>query len=274
MLVSNTSLIKKYRNIFISVIITIDILVFGFISTKDSLIKSTTVLFPSTNLPTYIEETTNAKRVLDLTDSINTGNNLVETAFGMNGYSVLYIDKINQIVKNMGLKSLKHTLFEDEYFLNDPNTRNYFYTSVKELGIEYIINNISSYQLVLEKLNPYSNNVETYYRKEGKVLIETNSTEDILLNTYVLNYPGWEVYLNGIELDTNSNSLNSISNNDAVNAKDIFINIPLSRGKNVIFLEFYPKDLYFGLNISIIMLILCVVISYILFFSKYRKFEL
>ncbi|MEO5355174.1 MAG: hypothetical protein H7835_18455, partial [Magnetococcus sp. XQGC-1] len=234
------------------------------------LIKNTNDLFPRTKLPGYIRDTTSGKRVLDLTDSINTGNNLVENYYGINGYSVLYIDTINKLIKSIGLKSLKHTLLEDEYFLNDSFNKNNFYSSLRYLGIEYLIKDLSPSQLVLEELNPYPAYIKTYYRKEGKVLIETSSSEDILLNTYVLKYPGWDIYLNGVKL----NKISAINYSKDMKMVDLFINIHLEKGYNVLFLEFHPKDLYLGLNISIIMSILLLAISYVMFFSKYKVYKI
>lgn len=272
-LVSNIYIIKSYRNVFLSIIIFFDILIFGFIATKHSLIKNTNTLFPDTRLPTSIINITANKRVLDLTNSINIGNNLVEDYYGIPGYSVLYIDKINEVVKSIGLKSLKHTLLEDEYYLNDVSNRNYFYNSIKELGIEYIIKDLSSSQFLLEELNTYPSYIKSFYRKEGRVLIETSSTEDILLNTYVLKYPGWEVYLNGSKLDIPLN-ISFDSNYNKNEISDLFINVPLKKGDNVLFLEFYTKDLYLGLSISIIMFLVLSTISYIVFFSKYKLYKI
>ncbi|MEO5355168.1 MAG: YfhO family protein, partial [Magnetococcus sp. XQGC-1] len=60
-LFSKTYVIKRYRSVFLSIIIIFDILVFGFIATKDSLIKNTNDLFPRTKLPGYIRDTTSGK---------------------------------------------------------------------------------------------------------------------------------------------------------------------------------------------------------------------
>jgi hypothetical protein len=269
-LISNIELIKRYRNIFLSITIILDILIFGFIATKDSLIKDSNSLFPSSNLPSYITETVKNKRLLDLTDSIGISNNLIEDYYGINGYSVLYIEPVNKVIKSIGLKSLKHTILEDKYFLNDSFNRSYFYFSIKDLGIEYLIKDLSTSQLVIENVSPYPSYIKSYYRKEGKVLIETSSTEDILLNTYVLKYPGWDIYLNGTRIDIVGDT--RLSKNSKVT--DLFMNISLPKGNNVLFLEFHPKDLYLGLNISIIMTLILFYISYVVFFSRYKIFKI
>lgn len=236
---------------FISILITIDILLFSFIATKDSLIKPITEVFPNGYSSNYFKNT----RILDL--GINGDNALLNSSWGMFGYSVLYSKDMDMKVKELGFSSVRYPTLPEGFFnQKDTTMLPKFLRGLTDLGITKIIN-ASGEVLTLSGntslINPIDIPDETlignYHHSEGVVSFDVTTFKPLVLKTYITNYPGWNVVVDSRVVK--------------VNKKNMFISIPLSAGEHHVRLQFIPEDLNLGIKISMGILVLCAYLMYI-----------
>jgi hypothetical protein len=97
-------------------------------------------------------------------------------------------------------------------------------------GIDYLNN---------KELDLIKNNLTGKYleKKEGYVVVKVNSSEDVLIETYLKYNSSWRVRVDGEEVK--------------IFKKDIFLGFPLSKGEHVIEMHYCPKTFYIALAISL-----------------------
>lgn len=138
-------------------------------------------------------------------------------------------------------------------FSNDPLLPEN-YQEAKEVGISAILTADGISYLNNNELDLIKNNLDGHYveKKEGRVVMRINASEDTVVNTYLKYNPNWKVKIDGRETEI-------IKNN-------IFFDFPLSKGEHLVEIQYYPKVFYTTLAISLILWIAFGALYY--FFGK------
>lgn len=237
-------LFKKLRTKeFLTLIVIVDILIFGCIATSNSLIEDKSSLNLTSPLTSDYTLLLKDKRVIDLTGVLNGDNNLLVLPNIVSGYSVLYPKIVSDRLKDLGVKSLRHSTL-----LQSPADTISFYKSLSDLGIAYVID-LSNTPVFIGDVTKDLPRVQD---TTDLLRFETDLPDNTVVNTYVRNYYGWDIYLDNVKVFPHSTS------------EDMFIQIDVPSGKHVVEMKFIPKDLYNGINISIIVLIALSIITYIM----------
>jgi len=221
---------KLQKPWFISLLITLDIFTFGLLATQDSLIKSVHILDVEKNT---IPENT---RILDLSNNKNWELSLLDSSWGIFGYSVLYPKSVDELTFNLGFDDIRYPDLQQNVTQNSLNLY-----KIRSLGIKNII--FSDGENIRLSKNNYlvaNDFISNYYHEEGYVSFETNFTIDTPIKTYIRNYLGWDVLIDGKKSLYDSSGL--------------FIKVVAPKGGHKIELKYVPVDLYNGIKICIGML--------------------
>jgi|GEM_PF-1263395 len=247
---------KRFRKKeYIAILVILDLLLFGFMSTNNSMIKLKSDIIRIPVVPSILNSSLDYNRVLDLSDNISGDNNLLTSAYGVSGYSVFYSKGISNTFKNLGIKSLRHTTIADPIRCDLGSTL--LYIELSDLGLDYVID---PYGNVI----PLGDSAQTtvrdfsYIRDDGLLYFKVNLYEDTIINTYIKNYYGWEIYIDDIK------NIPVEGDNDS-----IFIHINVPQGIHTIKMHFIPKDLYNGITVSVTLAI--IFITFVYANVKWRK---
>lgn len=234
---------KLRRKELLTVIVLADILIFGHIATYNSLIENKSSLNLTSPLPNEYTLLLKDKRVIDLTGTLNGDNNLFVSPNMISGYSVLYPKIVSDSLKDLGFRSLRHSTL-----LQSPADTISLYKGLGDLGIDYVIDSSNTPVFI----GDLTDDLPHVHDNTDALRFETDLPTNTVVNTYVRNYYGWDVYLDSVKVSTYSTS------------KDMFIQLDVPSGKHLVEMKFIPKDLYNGINISIMVLISLSVITYIM----------
>lgn len=224
--------IKKFHKRYLfSLLIIFDLLLFGFIATKDSMFENKDLL-RNTSIDAYFHNI----RIIDY--SSNGDRALLNSTWGISGYSVFFFKDIPAIIADLGLESIRYPI------PTQLNTE--IFEKLSKLGVSYIIQPNKEMFRISKNTTLLNLNdnliISNYVQKEGYVSFEINSPSELLLNTYITNYPGWLVYIDGKQSEI-------VSNNR-------FISIHVPVGVHEIQILFTPISLYNGIKTCILGLLL------------------
>ena len=114
------------------------------------------------------------------------------------------------------------------------------YQNLKETGIVAIADDKGITYLNDSKLDLIKNNLDGHYveKKEGRIVMQINNPADTIINTYLKYNPNWKIKVDGRQTQIMKNG--------------IFFDFPLSQGKHLVEIYYYPKPFYVAVAISLI----------------------
>jgi len=221
---------KLQKSYVIGLLVLLDLIFFGLLATKGSMIKDIDTL----HLDNISSKNINSRQ-LDLSGGINGDNALLSDSWNVFGYSVLYPSDVAKELKRLGFTSLRYPTL-DNYDLFDQN-------KLMSLGISKLI--YSDGRTAVFPNNTLIKNsielgVDHYTSESGHLSFDVVVSNDTLIETYVRNYVGWEVLVDGMPISFDGDTL--------------FINFSISKGFHNIVMHFVPTDLFDGLEVSILLL--------------------
>ncbi|MBP8960931.1 hypothetical protein KBG31_01745 [Patescibacteria group bacterium] len=171
------------------------------------------------------------------------------------GYSQLADSAYTKKLRSLGVKDFK----DPRYLVPKQLSPLDIY---KEIGVGTVIYNGEYRDLIprdnLDVLNG-SYVGEYIHKKEGDIKFETTIDTPGIVKTYIRNYPGWRIKLNGrnVKIDPSS---------------DLFINFFVDApGEYLIEMKYIARDFYISLVASLIGLLFCVIMSRSDGFRKFIK---
>ena len=195
---------------------------------------------PNVNYAQYGNYTNNRVLIMDAayTNNLNLYNNL----YGILGYSQMKSANYYDLVTSLGFKNLEK--YERSLDTNNKDTWSVLHEA---LGLTAIVapNNIPLLQSISSIKAPFSMQsptlkVSNIIYREGYVSANTTAMNDAFVQTYIRNYSGWNLYVDGAKVHPSSNS------------NDVFISFPISEGSHNLVLNYVPQGLYAGIRLSII----------------------
>lgn len=204
-------------------------------------------------LPTFPKEQEN-NRVLNLNYSINGMEHVYFKNWSPLGYSQFLEKEYKIYAQQGGFTELNSA---EEYKKAPP------VYILKNLGIShlnYFKKNLTySYETIpYSSLDLLKNKIQARYLKkeEGSITIETYSQEEEVLKLLLKYNTNWEIKINNNQVEYQKN--------------DIFLDFNLPSGKNIITINYIPKPFYYGVKLSIVLLLFF--IGLVFLSKKYRVF--
>ena len=223
-----TSLKKDLLSYSLVILIFVDLFYFG-----NGIIRSyTRTLNEIMPNPPNISTENFTGRTVVVNDNFFWNGNLYYPMWGVYGYS--------QYVTTNYIKTLnREEIHNDEMFLQSDDPLSY-----QNLGVHQFIGNDMEFVYKAAPkplLNEFDGEVLYREEKEGHMnyYISSNKVQD--LNTYITNYPGWRLRVNGQRSDIESKDTGQ------------FIKFEVPKGQVVIELKFIPTIFYYSIATSLIL---------------------
>lgn len=224
----NFSKSRKFVLIFLVFLVTSDLYYFGNRIVKDYL-RSYDQIVPQ-NL---IDKTVSFKntRIVMLNPLSFWNKGLYFNHWSLFGYSQYVSARYESYLEGLGFP-IKGTASET-------NLQNY-----KNIGVKDVLdqNGDSIVEFGGTLIGDFSGDVISSENEEGHFLYRINSFQPQTLNTYISNYPGWEVLVNGKKVSVPKDS--------------VFLTFAVPEGALDININFIPKILYYSIALSFIFLAL------------------
>ncbi len=213
--------IRKYSPLIVAFIICADLAYFGSIELKDMFGK---ISLSSQN---KILNSYENNRVIFVSKELGGNEKLYYQAWGVTGYSPLVSNSYSSLVSYSGLKAIKRTIE-----LPKEVTR-----SAMMLGATSVIDKDSLIHVEQSSvIGEDGGAVNIQLKKEGGLEFEASSKKGFKYNTFIRNYPGWEVKIDG----------------DRIKLEDgVFIVLNVPSGFHKVTMHYAPNYILTGFLVSL-----------------------
>lgn len=217
-----TFLFKKvWVKYLLCLVIFADVFFFGWNVLRHSFVHSFQIL-PTSLISSEFDN----KRVAFFDDRMHTNRGLFYKSWSLFGYSQFAPKRYTDFMLGLGFKGVKSINRQESFTVLDIKA------NLQELGVD-----VPTFPF--KNVDP----TVTLTVEEGLLRTHFISVEDVFVDTFIKDYPGWELYIDGVKTPLANSS------------EDLFLSFTVPKGSHSVELWFVPRAFYKGLFYSGLLLV-------------------